>query len=192
MTTKQPKLRLTKSETHDHCFNLFVSGKFSELLAFSGRYKAPKDWVDKSRDVLASLVASGVPEDLFASFVRRTTDACLLSVVSTWYKLQTVGDGFGICLELTVSRKHLSEGGRIAEEFSVLNQLRYTSFSRAECILLAPVALVLLVDDYDDGDEDQDDENENAEGTCSCPSCVGNGDEEDEWDDDSEPATALH
>lgn len=181
MTT--PKLRLTKAETYAHCLNLLISGKLSELIAFSGRYKAPKHWIDKAKSVTAALAAQNVPEDLFTRYVEATCSALQLYVLTTWYRtLDKDPTGSGVCLELTVSKKHITEGGRVAEEISALNQLRYLQFTAEECRILAPVTVVVLVDQYSDDDDDDDDEEQPLEGEeteCDCPSCSRYDDEDD-------------
>ena len=183
-TPDEPRLKLTSDETLDQAMELFFDAKFTELLTFDREYCAPEYLVECANAVQNALMHAGIPEKLFERYVNFLYETCdNLTIIRNGYVVRRCESDQGIIVQILIARKHLTEGGRLAETASALNSGRALSFNAEELKLLWCVGYTLLLEDYNDEeehfeepegeDEDDDDEEGDPEkDVCECAECI--------------------
>lgn len=170
---------LSEEEIDDRASELYAEGKLTELAEFALRYDVDPHWTTNAAALAQTLSALDVPEALLRKYLDLIYENCELTVVGNIFVLSENT----IILDIQISQKHLTEGGRICEAMCDTQVAILDALTIEERRLLSSVQFCLNVEGYSDDDEEEDDDGdsmcEHDTSPCLCDECVREREERD-------------
>lgn len=177
---------MTHDEMEDHAVDLFFDAKFTELLNYAQKAFVPMFWKQRAVDTLFKLKEFKMTEAFLQRYVEILVEACPLEVLSNSFYVVPPSSPKRdplFVVRITVERRHLTEGGRLAEAFSDMNLCLYDELPKEYFKYLKQITFRVRVDEYDEEEDDfepEEDEDEDITSAsyCECPECTVRREEE--------------
>lgn len=180
---------LSEGEIDDRASELYAEGKLSELAEFALRYDVDPHWTECGAVLAQSLSNMDVPEALLRKYLELIYENCELTVVGNIFAFAENS----IIIDIQLSGKHITEGGRICESMTDTQAAIMDALSVEERRLLCSIQFTFNIEGYSDSEDDDDDDDdgdsmcEHDTSPCLCDECVRER-EEREGPDQSEMA----
>ncbi len=175
MSKKKPVEEGFKShdDVEDHVMDLYMDAKFTEILEFAKKYKVPKFWKKLAEDALFELALIKVNEKALQRYVEFIGEACPLAIVTNSFEVYKDPRKF-ILVRITVDKKHVTEGGRVAEAISEMNTQLMDEFTGTTARMSFRIRVAGYDDEEDDFEEEYDHEEEDRydPDECECAECI--------------------